>query len=288
MRTHHQHGESGALANSSKAKDHMMNTMTVTATEPSTKNHAVVSREAWVGERKKLLAREKELTRLSDQIARERRALPWVRVDKDYVFATLEGPRRLADLFEGRRQLLVQHFMFAPGWEQGCKSCSYMADHNDGAVPHLSQRDVTFLAISRAPLADIERFRQRMGWKFKWVSSFGTDFNHDFGVNFTQDEMSTGKVDYNYTKQPFPHEEAPGISVFYQDDAGEVFHTYSRFGRGVEVMMHTYPLLELTPKGRDEDALDYPMAWVRHHDRYEPAAAVKAASIAAACCEAHA
>jgi predicted dithiol-disulfide oxidoreductase (DUF899 family) len=248
--------------------------------------HPIVSREQWIAERKRLLAREKELTRLSDQIARERRALPWVRVDKNYVFDTLEGPRTLAELFDGRRQLLMQHFMFAPGWEQGCKSCSYMADHNDGANLHLAQREVTLLAISRAPLADIERFRQRMGWKFRWVSSFGTDFNHDFGVNFTQDEMSSGKVNYNYAKQPFPHEEAPGISVFYQDDTGEVFHTYSRYGRGVEVMMHTYALLELTPKGRDEDALEYPMAWVRHHDRYPPVAAVKAASIAAACCEA--
>ncbi|WP_368562120.1 DUF899 domain-containing protein [Pseudoxanthomonas sp. UTMC 1351] len=262
--------------------------MTVITTEPNTKNHPVVSRDEWLAERKKLLAREKELTRLSDQIARERRALPWVRVDKNYVFDTLEGPRTLGDLFEGRRQLLVQHFMFAPGWEQGCKSCSYMADHNDGANLHLAQRDVTLLAISRAPLADIEKFRQRMGWKFKWVSSYGTDFNHDFGVNFTQDEMSSGKVNYNYVKQPFAHEEAPGISAFYQDDTGEVFHTYSRFGRGVEVMMHTYALMELTPKGRDEEALEYPMAWVRHHDRYESVAAAKAASIVAACCEAHA
>jgi predicted dithiol-disulfide oxidoreductase (DUF899 family) len=245
----------------------------------------VVSREQWLAARKTLLLREKELTRLQDQIARERRSLPWVRVDKDYVFDTLDGPRRLAELFDGRSQLLVQHFMFAPGWEQGCKSCSYMADHNDGANLHLAQRDVTLLAVSRAPLADIERFRQRMGWRFNWVSSYGTDFNHDFGVNFTQDEMSSGKVYYNYVKQSFPHEEAPGISVFLRNDGGEVFHTYSRFGRGVEVMMHTYNLLELTPKGRDEDELDYPMAWVRHHDRYVADAAPKATRAVAACCE---
>ncbi len=245
----------------------------------------VVSREQWLAARKTLLLREKELTRLQDQVARERRALPWVRVEKDYVFDTLDGPRRLADLFDGRSQLLVQHFMFAPGWEQGCKSCSYMADHNDGANLHLAQRDVTLLAVSRAPLADIERFRQRMGWRFNWVSSHGTDFNHDFGVNFTQDEMSSGKVYYNYTRQPFPHEEAPGISVFLRNDAGDVFHTYSRFGRGVEVMMHTYNLLELTPKGRDEDELDYPMAWVRHHDRYATEAAPQAIRAVAACCE---
>jgi predicted dithiol-disulfide oxidoreductase (DUF899 family) len=231
--------------------------------------HPVVSREQWRAARIALLAREKQLTRLQDEIARERRALPWVRVDKDYVFDAPEGPRTLGELFDGRSQLLVQHFMFAPGWEQGCKSCSFMADHNDGANLHLAQRDVTLVAISRAPLADIERFRQRMGWKFRWVSSNGTDFNHDFGVNFTPGEMASGQVDYNYQRQRFPHEEAPGISVFFRNQAGEVFHTYSRFGRGVEVMMHTYPLLELTPKGRDEDALDYPMAWVRHHDRYE-------------------
>lgn len=240
--------------------------------------HSLVDREQWLAARKTLLAREKELTRLQDQIAHERRALPWVRVEKDYVFDTLEGPRTLADLFDDRSQLLVQHFMFAPGWEQGCKSCSFMADHNDGANLHLAQRDVTLLAISRAPLAEIERFRQRMGWRFKWASSHGSTFNHDFGVNFSQDEMSSGKVDYNYTRQPFPHEEAPGISVFHRDEAGHVFHTYSRYGRGVEVMMHTYNLLELTPKGRDEDGMDYPMAWVRHHDRYETAAH------AASCC----
>jgi predicted dithiol-disulfide oxidoreductase (DUF899 family) len=241
-------------------------------------DHPVVGREQWLAARKALLAREKELTRLQDQIARERRALPWVRVQKDYVFDTPEGLKTLAELFDGRSQLLVQHFMFAPGWEQGCKSCSFMADHNDGANLHLAQRDVTLLAVSRAPLAEIERFRQRMGWKFKWASSHGTTFNHDFGVNFSQDEMSSGKVDYNYTRQPFPHEEAPGISVFHRDEAGQVFHTYSRYGRGVEVMMHAYNLLELTPKGRDEDEFDYPMAWVRHHDRYEAAAPV------ASCC----
>jgi predicted dithiol-disulfide oxidoreductase (DUF899 family) len=262
--------------------------MNTAIAKTDTIDHPIVSREQWIAGRMRLLAREKELTRLHDQIARERRALPLVHVDKNYVFDALEGPRTLADLFDGRSQLMVQHFMFAPGWEQGCKSCSYMADHNDGAIPHMAQRDTSFVAVSRAPLADIQRFRQRMGWKFDWVSSHGTDFNHDFGVNFTQDEMSAGKVCYNYIVQPFPHEEAPGISVFYRDDAGEVFHTYSRFGRGVELMMHTYALLDLTPKGRDEDALDYPMAWVRHHDRYEPHAVVKAPAVAAACCEAQA
>ncbi|TDR39474.1 putative dithiol-disulfide oxidoreductase (DUF899 family) [Tahibacter aquaticus] len=231
-------------------------------------DHPIVSREQWLAARLTLLAREKELTRLQDQIARERRALPWVRVTKDYVFDTRQGPRSLAQLFDGRSQLLVQHFMLAPGWQQGCKSCSFMADHHDGANTHLAQRDVTLLAVSRAPLAEIERFRQRMGWQFGWVSSHGSDFNHDFGVSFSQDELASGAVNYNYRRQPFPHEEAPGISVFCRNDAGEVVHTYSRYGRGVETMMHTYPLLELTPKGRDEDGLDYSMAWVRHHDRY--------------------
>ncbi|HLY53220.1 MAG TPA: thioredoxin family protein [Steroidobacteraceae bacterium] len=227
-------------------------------------NHPVVSPEQWVTERKKLLAREKELTRFRDQIARERRALPWVRIEKSYAFDTAAGPRTLGDLFQGRRQLLVQHFMLAPGWEEGCRSCSYMADHTDGMLVHLAARDVTFIAISRAPLAEIERFRRRMGWKFPWASSCGSDFNHDFQVSFKE---GRGPVYYNYDLQPFQCEELPGISVFYKDDAGQVFHTYSAYGRGVEAMMGTYTLLDLTPKGRDED--EGPMAWVRYHDRYE-------------------
>ena len=234
-------------------------------------NHPVVSRDRWIAERKALLAHEKELTHLRDQIARERRALPWVRIDKPYVFDTPEGTRTLAALFEGRRQLLVQHFMFGPQWEQGCPSCSFMADHSDGMAVHLAHRDVTLVAISRAPLGDIERFRQRMGWRFKWVSSFGSDFNHDFHVSFTPEERARGAVYYNYGMVNFPAEEAPGVSVFYKDDAGTLFHTYSTYGRGVEVMMGTYNMLDLTPKGRDEDNQSYTMEWVRHHDRYEPA-----------------
>jgi predicted dithiol-disulfide oxidoreductase (DUF899 family) len=241
--------------------------------EASIRNHPVVSAEQWITERKKLLARERELTHLRDQIARERRALPWVRIDKVYTFAAPEGPRTLADLFAGRRQLLVQHFMLGPGWEAGCPSCSFMADHTDGMSVHLSARDVTFVAISRAPLPEIARFRQRMGWKFTWVSSFGSDFNHDFHVSFTPREAQ-GEVYYNYGTQPFECEELPGISVFYQDDAGQLFHTYSTYRRGVEAMMGTYTLLDLTPKGRDEH--DGGMAWVRHHDRYDPAPAAKA------------
>jgi predicted dithiol-disulfide oxidoreductase (DUF899 family) len=225
--------------------------------------------DQWLAERKKLLAREKELTHLRDQVASERRALPWVRIDKNYVFNTLEGKRALAELFEGRRQLIVQHFMFGPGWEQGCPSCSFMADHTDSMTVHLAHRDIAFAAISRATLAEIERFRKRMGWRFKWVSSHGTDFNYDFHVSFTPEEKRKDEVYYNYATQPFEHDELPGISVFCKDDAGSVFHTYSAYRRGVEAMMGTYNLVDLTPKGRDEERTG-PMGWLRHHDRYEP------------------
>ena len=252
--------------------------------EANIPNHSVVTPDRWIAERKKLLAREKELTHLRDEIARERRALPWERVEKNYVFDAPEGRRKLADLFDGRRQLLVQHFMLGPGWEQGCPSCSFMADHTGGMKIHLEHRDVTLVAISRATLAEIERFRQRMGWQFKWVSSHGSDFNHDFHVSFTPEERASGngEVYYNYGMTNFPAEEAPGISVFYKNDAGEIFHTYSTYGRGVEVMMGTYNLLDLAPRGRDEDNLSYGMEWVRHHDRYEPVPLAKAA-----CCSAH-
>ncbi|MFD2273924.1 DUF899 domain-containing protein [Undibacterium arcticum] len=252
------------------------------------KNHLVVSSERWLSERKTLLAREKELMRLHDQIARERRALPWERVEKDYIFDTAEGRCTLSDLFGGRRQLLVQHFMFGPRWEQGCPSCSFMADHTDGMNVHLAHRDITLVAISRAPLADIERFRQRMGWQFRWVSSHDSDFNHDFGVSFTPEEQAKGEVYYNYGMQSFPAEEAPGLSVFYKkNDAGEVFHTYSTYGRGVEVMMGAYNLMDLTPKGRDENDVPYKMEWVRHHDRYEPAPIAKPAPTVGSCCHSH-
>ncbi len=242
----------------------------------------VVTREQWLKARLELLAAEKEFTHQRDSLTRRRMAMPWERVEKNYVFDTTEGQRTLAELFEGRRQLLVQHFMLGPGWEQGCKSCSFMADHIDGMTVHLAHRDVTMLAISRAPLAEIERFRSRMGWQFKWVSSYDGDFNHDFGVSFTPEEVAKGKVTYNYSSTwPHPHEELPGVSVFYKDDAGTVFHTYSTYGRGVEVMMGTYNMLDLTPKGRDEDHLKFTMEWVRHHDRYEPVA--KAAATISCC-----
>jgi len=248
-------------------------TVTAGAAQASPQNHRIVSRDEWLAARKTLLDHEKELTRLGDDVARERRELPWVRIDQTYTFDTPDGRRSLAELFDGRRQLVMQHFMLAPGWEQGCKSCSYMADHTDSTTIHLAQRDVTFVAVSRAPLAEIERFRQRMGWKFAWVSSDGTDFNRDFHVTFTAEEREEGTARYNFGGRP-AGEEMPGISVFWKSDAGEVFHTYSAYGRGVEVMMHTYRLLDLTPKGRDENG--HGMGWVRHHDRYEPASAAQA------------
>jgi predicted dithiol-disulfide oxidoreductase (DUF899 family) len=244
----------------------------VSTTSLSPANHPVVSRQQWLAARRELLAREKELTHLGDRIAAERRALPWVRMDKAYLFDTPAGRRPLADLFDGHRQLLMQHFMLAPGWEQGCKSCSYMADHTDATLAHLAARDTAFVAVSRAPLAEIERFKERMGWTFRWVSSDGTDFNRDFHVTFTADEMAGGKADYNFGGKAHGAE-LPGVSAFIKDDAGEVFHTYSTYGRGVEVMMHTYNLLDLTARGRDEDGLGFTMAWVRHHDRYEAAKA---------------
>src|SRR6187402_2959477 len=192
-----------------------------------TAKHPVVSRDQWLAQRQALLAREREFTHRRDQLAAERRALPWVRVDKNYVFDTPEGRRTLAELFAGRRQLVVQHFMLGPGWEEGCPSCSYMADHTDGMTAHLEQRDVTFVAISRAPLAEIERFKRRMGWRFTWASSNGTDFNFDYGVSFTPEEQARNEVTYNFAKGPYEHDELPGISVFIKDDKGEVFHTYS-------------------------------------------------------------
>jgi predicted dithiol-disulfide oxidoreductase (DUF899 family) len=239
----------------------------------------LVSHEEWLKARRELLAAEKEFTRQRDALTRRRMAMPWERVEKNYVFDTPDGKRPLADLFEGRRQLLIQHFMLGPGWEQGCPSCSFMADHTDGMNVHLQHRDVTFLAVSRAPLAEIERFRRRMGWQFRWVSSYGTDFNYDFGVSFTPEEVAKGKLQYNYSdgQWPHPHEELPGISVFCRNDSGDVFHTYSTYGRGVEVMMGTYNMLDLVPKGRDEDNLRFTMEWVRHHDRYEPQPARQAA-----------
>jgi predicted dithiol-disulfide oxidoreductase (DUF899 family) len=231
--------------------------------------HPIVSRDDWIAARKELLTKEKEFTRERDRLSALRRQLPWVKVEQAYVFDGPDGKETLADLFDGRSQLIVYHFMLGPGWEQGCPSCSLLADHFDGATVHLAQRDVTFVAISRAPLAQIDAFKRRMGWRFKWLSSFGTDFNHDFQVSFTPDEMAKGKVYYNYDMGEFPSEEAPGASVFYKDVTGQIFHTYSCYARGLDILIGAYNWLDLAPKGRDEDELPWTMAWVRHHDRYE-------------------
>jgi len=231
-------------------------------------NHKVVSSAEWIAARKKLLAKEKELTRLRDAIAKERQQLPWVKVEKNYIFDTPAGKKSLADLFGGRSQLIVYHFMFGPEWNEGCPSCSMISDGFDGAVPHLGQRDVSFTAISRAPLAKIEAFKKRLGWRFSWVSSNETDFNYDYHASFTKEQMAKGKVDYNFEMTEFPSTEAPGISVFYKDENGDIFHTYSAYARGTETGLHTYSYLDLVPKGRDEDDLPFTMAWVRHHDRY--------------------
>jgi predicted dithiol-disulfide oxidoreductase (DUF899 family) len=228
----------------------------------------VVSETEWLAARKELLRKEKELTRLRDELGRQRRELPWVRVEREYTFDGPSGNQKLSDLFAGRSQLVVYHFMFGPEWQEGCPSCSFNMDHTDGALPHLAQRDVTFVAISRAPRSKIEAFKKRMGWRFTWVSSHGSDFNYDYHVSFTKEDMAKGKVYYNFDMQEFPSEEAPGISVFYKDQNGDVFHTYSSYARGTEGSVGTYSYLDLVPKGRDEDALAFTMAWVRHHDRY--------------------
>jgi len=232
----------------------------------------IVSPRQWLAARRRLLEREKKLTRLRDELSARRRQLPWVKVEQDYSFDSPEGPVSLADLFAGRRQLLVQHFMFGPGWEEGCKSCSFMMDHFNPIVVHLAARDVSFAAISHAPLAEILPFKQRMGWDINWVSSQGSSFNFDFHVSFKPEEAAAGEVYYNYKRQAFPFEEAPGISVFARQ-GGAIYHTYSTYGRGVEVVMSTYNLLDLVPKGRDEGGLEYEMEWIRYHDRYEHALA---------------
>lgn len=252
--------------------------------------HNVVSREEWLIARKAHLAKEKEFTRARDALSRQRRALPWVKVDKPYVFDAPGGKKTLADLFGGRSQLIVYHFMFGPDWEEGCKSCSYLADHFDGAAVHLAQRDVTLVVVSHAPLPKIEAFKQRMGWRFPWVSSYGSDFNSDYHVSFSKDEMESGKVYYNYAMTEFGSDEAPGVSVFYKNEAGEIFHTYSTYARGLDILVGTYNFLDMAPKGRDEDSLSFTMAWVRHHDRYESNGSAEqphlAPTDAAACCEA--
>lgn len=232
-------------------------------------NPKVVPRAEWLAARRELLAEEKALTRAHDALNQKRRDLPWVKVDKDYVFEGPNGKERLADLFEGRSQLIIYHFMFAPGWSEGCVGCSFLSDHVDGALQHLEQHDVKYVAVSRAPLAEIEPFKRRMGWKFKWVSSFETDFNYDFHVSFPKEEIAKGKVYYNFEMQEVYGDEVAGTSVFFKDANGNIFHTYSQYARGGEAALGTYCYLDITPKGRNETGPGFNLTdWVRHHDRY--------------------
>ncbi len=233
----------------------------------------VVSREEWLAARKEHLAKEKEFTRLRDELNRDRRSLPWVKVTKDYRFTGPGGEESLADLFEGRSQLIVYHFMFDPEWEEGCKSCSFVSDHFDHAVDHINQRDVTLVAVSRAPQAKLQAFKQRLGWNFEWLSSQDSDFNFDFHVSFSPAEKEKGEIYYNFGKGRYFSSEAPGISVFFKDDNGDIYHTYSSYARGLDMFIGAYHLLDIVPKGRDEDDLPYTMAWVKLRDLYEEDAA---------------
>ncbi len=233
-------------------------------------HNRIVSRDEWLAARKQHLIKEKEFTRLRDQLSAERRELPWVKVEKHYVFDGPKGKETLADLFNGRSQLIVYHFMLGPGWKEGCVGCSFLADHIDGALVHLEHHDVTYVAVSRAPLPQIEAFKKRMGWCFKWVSSYGSDFNFDYHVSFTKEEIAKGEVYYNYNMRKFQSEEMSGRSVFYKDATGDIFHTYSSYARGGDMFLGTYVFLDITPKGRNETGPNYDLTdWVRHHDRYD-------------------
>jgi predicted dithiol-disulfide oxidoreductase (DUF899 family) len=232
-------------------------------------NHTVVSKDEWIQARKQLLAKEKEFTRLRDQLGRQRRELPWVRVDKEYVFEGPTGRVGLPELFDGKSQLIVYHFMFDPSWDEGCPHCSFWADNFDGITVHLNQRDANFVAVSRAPFEKLAAFKRRMSWSFSWVSSSGTDFNHDYNVSFTPEELAREEAFYNFRFGNPGIEEREGISVFYRDDEGDAFHTYSAYARGIDMVNGAYHFLDLVPKGRDEAGHDNPQFWVRHHDRYD-------------------
>jgi predicted dithiol-disulfide oxidoreductase (DUF899 family) len=234
-------------------------------------DHEVVSRADWYDARRALLVKEKAFTRARDTLTRERQALPWVRVDNTYTFDGPDGPSTLGDLFGTKSQLIVMHFMFGPDWQEGCPSCSFCADSFDPSRIHLAARDVAFAAVSRAPLAALEAYRKRMGWSFPWVSSLESTFNFDYGVSFTDEALAEGEVYYNYARRPFPSTEAPGLSVFARSDDGAIYHTYSCYARGLDMLIATYHLLDLCPKGRDEDGLPYTMSWVRRHDSYDDA-----------------
>jgi predicted dithiol-disulfide oxidoreductase (DUF899 family) len=232
------------------------------------KPHRVVSHEAWIEARKQLLAKEKEYSRMRDAVTAQRQALPWEKVEKDYTFEGPNGPQSLGELFEGRSQLIVYHFMFGPDWEEGCKICSMCADHYAPLDIHLKHRDVTMVTVSRAPREKLQAYRERMGWDFTWVSSFGSDFNWDYFVSFTPEQQEAGAMYYNYKEGGFPTTECPGISAFAKDEAGDIFHTYSSYARGLESFLGVYNLLDIVPKGRDESDLSYSMEWVQRHDSY--------------------
>jgi predicted dithiol-disulfide oxidoreductase (DUF899 family) len=233
-----------------------------------TKEHKVVSQKAWLAARKRLLVKEKKFSKLRDQLNRQRRELPWVKVENEYVFEGPDGQETLAELFGGKSQLIVYHFMFGPGWGEGCPHCSFWADHYDSVNIHLGQRDTTLVVISRAPWKEIGPFKKRMGWRFKWVSSFKTDFNFDFNVSFTPEEIKNGKAVYNYAPLDMDIDEREGVSAFYKDKNGDVYRTYSSYARGIDLLNTTYNFLDLTAKGRDENP-DRPQNWVRYHDQYK-------------------
>jgi len=228
----------------------------------------VVSHQEWLEARIELLAAEKESTRQRDALTRRRMSLPWERVEKRYEFEEANGNISLAELFGGCSQLVIYHFMFAPDWEEGCKSCSFWADNFNGIIEHLKHRDVAFAAVSRAPYPKLDAYKRRMGWSFPWVSSAGNGFNYDYHVSFTPEEMQAGKAYYNYAFHPINVSDEQGISIFCKSDDGDVFHTYSCYGRGIDMVNGAYQYLDLVPKGRDEDAFSFPMKWVRRHDQY--------------------
>lgn len=243
--------------------------------------HEVVSKDEWLRVHREFLDREKELTRLSDELGRQRRALPWTPVEKEYVFDGPQGQANLAELFAGRSQLATYHFMFGPDWVEGCPGCSYVTDHINGISAHLRARDVSLVLISRAPREKLVAFEQRMGWGLPWFSSGGCDFNRDFGVAFSKEEVASGANLYNFGTSAPHAEENPGLSFFYKDSSGALLHTYSTFGRGLEALLGTYAILDRAPQGRDEDSLPSPMSWVRHHDKYEPTVV----QVAESCCQ---
>jgi predicted dithiol-disulfide oxidoreductase (DUF899 family) len=241
--------------------------MATSMTAPS--QSRTVSHDEWIEARRQFLLKEKEFTRQRDELSRLRRELPRERVEKNYVFEGPRGSETLAGLFDNRSQLIVYHFMFAPGWSEGCKSCSYLSDHFDAMTPHLAHRDVTLAVVSRAPWTELAAFKKRMGWRFHWVSSFGSGFNVDYNVSPSDGEKARGKRNYNYAETDFMLEELPGLSVFQKDTDGSIYHTYSAYARGLDILVGTYNFLDLAPKGRDEAGLNHSMAWVRHHDKYD-------------------